>query len=140
MGPLSVHPDNPRYFRNPATGKAVYLTGSHTWNNLQDMEPKGSTGSFDFDGYLDFLVKHHHNFIRLWRWESTTTSSGDKEKARSFVVAPHPWKRTGPGMALDGKPKFDLTQFDPDYFKRLRSRVQAARQRGIYVSVMLFEG
>ena len=29
-------------------------------------------GSFDFDGYLDFLVKHHHNFIRLWRWESTT--------------------------------------------------------------------
>ena len=43
-------------------------------------------------------------------------------------------------MALDGKPKFDLTQFDPAYFDRLRTRVQAARQRGIYVSVMLFEG
>jgi acetyl esterase/lipase len=143
MGPLSVHPENPRYFRNPTTGKAVYLTGSHVWNNLQDMEPTGSTGSFDFDTYLDFLVKHHHNFIRLWRWESTgwdSSSSGWKNENTRFIVAPHPWKRTGPGMALDGKPKFDLTQFDTAYFQRLHSRVQAARQRGIYVSVMLFEG
>jgi arylformamidase len=143
MGPLSIHPNNPRYFRNPTTGKAVYLTGSHVWNNLQDMEPKGSTGSFDFEGYLDFLVKHHHNFIRLWRWESTgwdSSSSGWKNENTRFIVAPHPWIRTSPGMALDGKPKFDLTKFDPDYFTRLRSRVQAARRRGIYVSVMLFEG
>jgi acetyl esterase/lipase len=143
MGPLSIHPNNSRYFGNPATGRVVYLTGSHVWNNLQDMEPKGSTESFDFDCYLNFLVRHHHNFIRLWRWESTgwdTSSSGWKNETSRFIVTPHPWKRTGPGMALDGKPKFDLTMFDPDYFTRLRSRVQAARQRGIYVSVMLFEG
>ena len=43
-------------------------------------------------------------------------------------------------MARDGKPKFDLTEFDPAYFDRLRHRVEAARDRGIYVSVMLFEG
>jgi hypothetical protein len=143
MGPLSVHPDNPRYFRNPATGKAVYLTGSHVWNNFQEIEPGGSIGSFDFDDYLEGLVKHHHNFIRLWRWESTgwdTSSSGWKNENTSFVVAPHPWTRTGPGLALDGKPRFDLTQFDPDYFARLRGRVEGARRRGIYVSVMLFEG
>ena len=40
---------------------------------------------------------------------------------------------------MDGKPKFDLTKFDPAYFERLRSRVEAAGQRGIYTSVMLFE-
>jgi len=143
MGPLSVHPANPRYFQNPATGKAVYLTGSHVWNNLQDMEPPGSSSSFDFDAYLDFLVRHHHNFIRLWRWESTgwdTSTSGWKNETTQFVVAPHPWKRTGPELALDGRPKFDLTEFDPSYFERLRSRLEAARRRGIYVSVMLFEG
>ena len=39
----------------------------------------------------------------------------------------------------DGKPGFDLTRFD-GYFDRLRSRVTAARDHGIYVSVMLFEG
>jgi hypothetical protein len=32
-GPLRVHPKNPRYFTD-GTGRAVYLTGSHTWDNL----------------------------------------------------------------------------------------------------------
>jgi hypothetical protein len=44
---------------------------------------------------------------------------------------------SGPGKALDGKPKFDLTKLDAAYFERLRSRVQAAGERGIYVSIML---
>jgi hypothetical protein len=43
-------------------------------------------------------------------------------------------------MALDDKPTFDLSQFNPAYFERLRQRVRAAGRRGIYVSVMLFEG
>jgi hypothetical protein len=43
-------------------------------------------------------------------------------------------------MALDGKPKFDLSRFDDSYFERLRARTGAAGRRGIYVSVMLFEG
>jgi hypothetical protein len=55
-------------------------------------------------------------------------------------VAPHPWQRTGPGKAFDGKPKFDLNQFNTAYFERLRSRVESAGTRGIYVAVMLFEG
>ncbi|HLJ93085.1 MAG TPA: putative collagen-binding domain-containing protein, partial [Gemmataceae bacterium] len=42
--------------------------------------------------------------------------------------------------AKDGKAKFDLHQFDPEYFARLRQRVEAAGRKGIYVSVMLFEG
>ena len=43
-------------------------------------------------------------------------------------------------MALDGKPKFNLNKFNQAYFDRLRSRVIAAHDRGIYVSIMLFEG
>jgi len=50
------------------------------------------------------------------------------------------YARTGPGEALDGKPRFDLTKFNPGYFDRLQQRVAAARNHGIYVSVMLFEG
>jgi hypothetical protein len=48
--------------------------------------------------------------------------------------------RSGPGTANDAKPKFNLDQFDPSYFERLRSRVIAARDRGIYVGIMLFDG
>jgi hypothetical protein len=55
-------------------------------------------------------------------------------------MTPQPWARTGPGTAKDGKPKFDLATFDPAYFDRLRDRVIAAGNAGIYVGVMFFDG
>ncbi len=140
-GPLRVLPANPRYFTDDGQ-RAVYLTGAHTWDNLQDMGEANPPPAFDFNAYLDFLAKHDHNFIRLWRWElvSWDTSANDKKSARHLAAAPHPWARMGPGQALDGKPRFNLDQFDEAYFQRLRARVAAARDRGIYVAVMLFEG
>lgn len=141
-GPLRVLEANPRYFTD-GRGKAIYLTGAHTWNNLVDMGRNDPPEKFDFDAYLNFLERYHHNFIRLWAWDSVTWDTrANRALGKDYVhiVAPLPWARTGPGQALDGKPKFDLTKFDPVYFERLLSRVSAAGRRGIYVSVMLFEG
>jgi len=141
-GPLRVHPNNRRYFTD-GTGRAIYLTGAHTWNSLVDMGPADPPPTFDFSAYLDFLDQYGHNFIRLWTWEHVTWDSranGRWGKKTPHTVAPLRWARTGPGNALDGKRKFDLNTFDTKYFERLRSRVIAAGQRGIYVSVMLFEG
>ena len=45
-------------------------------------------------------------------------------------MTPQPWPRTGPGDATDGKPRFDLDQFDPAFFDRLRDRVVDGRRRG----------
>lgn len=132
-GPLRVHPTNGRYFTD-GSGKAIYLTGSHTWNNLQH---NGVYPRVDYDEYLDFLDKHNHNFIRMWAWEQ---GGWDPWAARHVSVGPLPFARTGPGKAADGKPKYDLNTFNQHYFDRLRERVAAAGQRGIYVSVMLFEG
>jgi hypothetical protein len=147
-GPLRIHPGNPRYFTDGSTTpggspRAVYLTGSHTWDNLVDMGRSDPPEAFDFDAYLDFLERHGHNFIRLWTWDSTLwDSQANGSLGKNFVhrASPLPWLRTGPENALDGKPRFDLTKFDPAYFERLRDRVKAAGRRGIYVSVMLFEG
>ncbi len=132
-GTLTVHPANPRYFAD-GSGKAVYLTGSHTWNNLQQ---NGVYPRVEFDEYLDFLVKHHHNFIRMWAWEQ---GGWDPWAAGHVVVGPVPYARTGPENALDNKPRYDVTKFNDAYFERLRSYVAAAQARGIYVSVMLFQG
>src|SRR5690606_9372528 len=135
-GPLTVHPTNRRSFTD-ASGKAIYLTGSHTWMNFQDWGRSDPPPPFDYGAYLDFLQHYNHNFIRLWVWENakwTPSFPGD------FYFAPLPYERTGPGQALDGKPKFDLTKFNQTYFDRLRSRVVEAGERGIYVAVMLFEG
>lgn len=140
-GPLRPHSTNPRYFTDD-TGRAVLLAGSHTWNNLVDMAPQGSDAAFDFDAYVDWMASYPHNFMRLWTWELLSwNTSGNREKnPQELHVGPQPWQRTGPGKALDGEPKFDLTRFNDDYFKRLRTRVEGANRRGIYTAVMLFEG
>jgi hypothetical protein len=138
-GPLRVHPQNSRYFTD-GSDKAVYLTGSHTWNNLMDMGESDPPPKFDYAAYLDFMERHNHNFMRMWTWELATWNTQANNQKKLHHVAPLVYARTGPGNALDGKPKFDLNKFDPEYFDRLRSRVAAARDRGIYVSIMLFEG
>jgi hypothetical protein len=135
MGPLRVHPANGRYFADPR-GAAVYLTGSHTWTSLVDRGSTDPPAPFDYEGYLDRLVAHGHNFIRLWAWELVRYRLPGEPV---MYVAPSPHVRSGPGLARDGKPRFDLTRFDEAYFDRLRARVEAARRRGLYVSVMLFE-
>jgi hypothetical protein len=141
-GPLRVLTSNPRYFTD-GSGRAIYLVGSHNWNNFQDTGHRRPAQTdppapFDYRGYLDFLEARHHNFFRLWRWESPKWT--DDEPAGVGYSVPHPWLRPGPGLAADGKPKFDLARFDQQYFDRMRERVRAAGDRGIYVSVMLFEG
>ena len=140
-GPLRVCQANPRYFAD-AAGRPVLLVGSHVWNSLQDMGQDDPPAPFDWDAYLAFLETHGHNFIRLWHWDLTewNTSANREEAPRRLYVDPHPWVRTGPGEALDGKPRFDLTRFDEAYFQRLHQRVATAGERGMYVSIMLFEG
>ena len=143
-GPLRVSKENPRYFAD-ADGSIVYLTGSHTWNNVVDMGPSDPPPEFDFEECLQWTEGFGHNFVRLWTWElvqwnTIGNNPRHRREPQAHHVSPHPYLRTGPGKALDGKPKFDLTKYDDDYFRRLRERVEAAGKRGIYVSVMLFEG
>ncbi len=66
LGPLAVHPQNPRYFQNTATGAVVYLTGSHTWANLVDIGPFDPPPRFDFEKYIGWMARLNHNFMRMW--------------------------------------------------------------------------
>jgi hypothetical protein len=140
-GTLRRHPTNGRYFTDD-TGRAILLAGAHVWNNLQDMSPTDPVQHMDFEVYLDWLEARGHNFIRLWRWELPFWDTVGAWKSNSLFmrVAPHPWLRTGPGNAIGGGAKFDLGKFDETYFRRLRTRCRLAQERGIYVSIMLFEG
>jgi len=135
-GPLRMNPQNPRYFLD-SCGKAIYLTGSHTWNSFQDWGATDPPPVFDYSKYLDFLVRHGHNFFRLYVWEQAAWVPWSGERV---WFSPMPYQRTGPGIALDGKPRFDLRKWNDDYFRRLRDRVIEARDKGIYVAIMLFNG
>ena len=137
-GPLHVDPANPRYFAD-ANGQVVYLTGSHTWASLQDNGGSDPPSVFDYDQYLDFLQANNHNFFRLWSWEEARWTTETSDPNYWFNPMP-PFQRTGPGLALDGKAKFDVTKLEQAYFDRMRARIMAAQERGIYVSIMLFNG
>jgi hypothetical protein len=137
---------NGRYFTNNS-GKAIYLTGSHTWNNFIDggfSTPDGlggadwfNCGTFDFTAYLNWMQRHNHNFIRLWTPENfkDVGSGGQIVTPTLYLPATGPTPSPTPP---DGLPFFDLTKFNPDYFARLRQHVIEAGNKGIYVSIMLF--
>jgi len=115
--PLVVHPDNPRYLmvKGDPARRAVFLSGSHTWAEFQTYKNE----EFDYIDWLDKLVAWNHNFMRGWMWEDD-------------YYSPIPYAKSGD--------KYDLTKYNPVYFDRLKRRIREADKRGIYMSVMLFEG
>lgn len=139
-GVLRVSSVNPRYFTNDC-GKAIYLAGSHTWNNFPDMDDQypPENAPFDYDHYMDFLDQYNMNLVRLWVWETPWPDDAVSYPRRVWA-SPQPWLRTGPGTDYAGLPKFDLTKWNQAYFDRLRARVSQAQARGKYVDVLLFDG
>ena len=136
-GPLRHNPKNARYFTDDS-GDAIFLTGSHTWSVMQDMWLETETRHYaDYDGFLQMMADYGHNFMRFWQFSLYTKNAPWNTIPTLFD--PMPFERTGPGLAADGLPKFDLTKPSQAYFDRLRERVEKAAAHGIYTSIMLFE-
>jgi hypothetical protein len=133
---LSILSSNPRYLTN-GNGKALFLTGYHIQNNFKDRDSANPPAAFDYTSYLDSLVANKMNFIRLWEWEESRLQKPDG----SFVYeSPQIYNRSTTSGAADGGKKFDLSSLNQAYFDRLKTKVEQARSRGIYVGVMLFNG
>lgn len=122
-GPLQIHPDNPRYLTDGVSMAAdgscapIVLTGGHSWNIFQDYLPGDG---FSTNNYLDGIVAEGHNFTRGWMFED------------DYYENP-PWKKVGGGL-------FDVFQVEQDYVDNVVDKVGRANDRGLYVSVMLFQG
>jgi len=73
-GPLRICKANPRYFTDDS-GKAVYLTGAHTWNNLVEMKSSPADGDFDYNadefymtdlaGTTTYMVNVNFNIVSI---------------------------------------------------------------------------
>lgn len=137
-GAISILPSNPAYFQ-ASDGTPVILVGDY------EGSPTAATGTttdpnYDFRLLFDTLKTHGFNFARLWifygleaEWDNETFP----DAYHRFNVMPY--LRTGPGTANDGRPKYDLTQFNPLYFERLAAACAAARERGIYLQLILID-
>lgn len=124
--PIRLHPDNPHYllFR----GKPTFLITSG--------EHYGAVLNRDFDHapYLDELQRRGLNLTRTFA--GTYREIPGSFKIRDNTLAPLPGRYQSPWVQKDEK--FDLDQFDPAYFERLRSFVGEAGKRGIVVELVLF--
>lgn len=126
--PLRMHPDNPHYFlfRGKAT---VLITSGEHYGAVLNRE-------FDFRKYLDTLAADNLNLTRVFTGLYREVPGESFGIARN-TLAPEekdfvqPFRRTGPQ-------KYDLSQWNEEYFRRWRDFVSYAGQRHVVVEVTLF--
>jgi len=135
---LSIYAPNPAYFQS-ADGKPVVMIGDYqaspTAPTAVPIDP-----DYDYQVYLDTLKASGLNFAKVWIFyglEAEYDSETPFDDYHRFNLLPY--LRVGPGLANDGRPKYDLTQFNPLYFERLAAFCAAACERGIYLHLVLID-
>jgi hypothetical protein len=123
---LAVYRRNPYYFCS-SDGNPVVLIGDYTWGTFSDVD-------YDYKAMFETLKANSLNFARVWVWWGCEEFPEPINR-----VHVEPYLRTGPGVANDGRPKYDLTRFNPAFFERLRDVCRAAQERGIFLQLTLFD-
>jgi hypothetical protein len=132
--PIKLHPANPHYFE--WRGKpTVLITSAEHYGALVNLD-------FNYYTYLRTLEQDGLNNTRVFSGaycENPTAfniTSNTLAPLNGRFVAP--WARGNkPGYANGGN-KFDLNEWDPVYFLRLKDFMREAGKRGIVVEFTLF--
>jgi hypothetical protein len=129
--PIRLLPENPHYFEFRGKPCLLLTSGEHY----------GAVLNLDFDiiPYLDELASHGFNQTRTFAGTYREVPGSFKIRENTLAPVPGrylaPWKR----VSKDGEPeRFDLDQFEPAYFERLKSFLGEAGKRGIVVELVLF--
>ncbi len=132
--PISLHPENPHYFRFHDKPTVLITSGEHYGAVLNP--------DFDYVRYLNALAADGLNLTR-------TFSGAYAEPQSAFNIAENtlapkegrllsPWARSAQAGYANGGNKFDLQKWDPAYFARLKDFVAQAGRRGVVVEFTLF--
>lgn len=128
--PIALNAQNPHYFSYHGKPTLLITSGEHYGAVLNP--------DFDYKKYLDELHAHGLNLTRTFSGEYV--ESPTSFNIRHNTLAPKhdrficPWRR----VSGKNKYKFDLTKWDPAYFKRLKKFIKAARKRDVIVEFTLF--
>jgi hypothetical protein len=138
----AIHPDNafsqavlakqssPHWFRD-TNGNALYFAGHGIHGLYQDAFEK-----VDYPAHLNNMAASGTNLqrVRLWM-HGWVVNNGNGVR---YPVNPPIYRRSSVGGANDGGNKFDLDQFNEEFFSGLRERVKQASDRGIYTMIVLY--
>jgi hypothetical protein len=132
--PLALHPENPHYFLFRGRPTVLVTSGEH-YGAVLNLD-------FDYVRYLDELQTHGLNLTRTWAGTYREIAGSFGIAENTLAPAPNrylcPWARSGTPGYFDAGNKFDLSRFDPDYFRRLKDFLAQASRRGVVVELNLF--
>ncbi len=130
--PIRLHPENPKLFE--FRGKPLVLVTATEHYGAVMNRP------FLFEKYLADAAKKKITLTRLFTLFrelqlANNPYSTCKPESPDYVA---PFKRVGPGKALDGEPQYDLDVWNPEFFERLHGFLSLASKYRIIVEVTLF--
>lgn len=135
--PVQVCPTNPHYFSYH--GKPLLLiTSDQHYGAITNLD-------FEYTTFLDTLAAYGMNFTRIYpgayiEKDGEYMKDNNLGARNGFQILP--WKKTSIGGAHEvlGGYKFDLDQWNDQYFIRLKDFISKAEKRGIIVAVAFFNG
>jgi hypothetical protein len=141
--PISLYRDNPHYFLYK--GKpTVLITSAEHYGAVINSTP-------DYKKYLDVLQRHHFNLTRIFVGSYCEGNESEnmpdrrlkwEEDQNTLSVRPGklltPWARSDVQGYVNGGNKFNLDQWNNQYFVRLKDFCKEASKRGIVVELVLF--
>jgi hypothetical protein len=130
--PIRIHPENGKLFEYRGEPRVLLCATEHYGAVLNR--------PFRFERYLADAAEKGQTLTRLFtlfRELQTPLNpySTCKPESPDFLS---PFRRTGPGKAQDGQPRYDLEQWNPEFFERLHRFLSLAEEYGIVVEVVLF--
>ncbi len=132
--PISLHPENTHYFLYKEKPVVLITSGEH-YGAVMNLD-------FDYVPYLQTLSADGLNLTRLFSGAYVEPYGAFKIEGNTLAPKPGrficPWKRSETSGYANGGNKFDLDQWDQEYFARLRDFVENAEKRNIVVELALF--
>jgi len=132
--PLALHPENPHYFLFRGKPTVLITSGEH-YGAVINLD-------FAYNTYLDTLKHDGLNLTRTFSGAYVEPQGAFNIARNTLAPAPGkficPWARSDVMGYTNGGRKFDLSQWDEEYFVRLKDFVTAAGKRGVVVEMNLF--
>jgi hypothetical protein len=132
--PIALHPDNPHYFLYQNKPEILITSGEH-YGAVLNLD-------FDYVTYLEELSKNNLNLTRTFTGVYLEPPGAFNIERNTLAPSPAkficPWARSETPGYVSGGNKFDLTQWNEEYFKRLKDFVGEAEKRKIVVELALF--
>ena len=113
--------DNGHYFEYD--GKQVFLLGLGSWHPINTLD-------IIYTAQNQWYQSYGVNYNRI-----TITSPWYTDRSKQIF----PWNRSTTPGANDGGNKFDLNEFDPVFWDRLKGYLQDCEDRGIIVCIQFFD-